>query len=320
MAGAAKLGASAALVAVLVTFAVTFAHTASAQCRNWSEGVSVGRLDTAKLPEASGVATSRTFPGRLYHVNDSGDGPFFYMTDLHGGNTETVRIEGFDAKDADVEALGIGPCRVGSCLFIGDIGDNHSTRESVRVLVVEEKRDYGGAVRPLQALTLIYPDGPHDAEGMAVHPNGDLYIVTKERLPELRVSPVKLFRLERDGWEGGGDEAHTLSLVSEIDFRRLITSPLDVLSLVPTALDIAPDGSRVLILTYGNAYEFYTDLATSSIGATAELKAGYDYATITLRRLPQQESISYLPDGRSFIYTTESRGGKAELVRVDCLD
>jgi hypothetical protein len=315
------------------------ANTAAAQlCTAWSEAVTLGRLDASLLPEASGVAASSRFPGRLYHVNDSGDGPFFYLTDMAGAATERVRILAFDAQGTDVEDLSLGPCGSdgddhgqgngqgndqgndqnnvqGSCLFIADIGDNLITRETLQVLVVQEAVAYHGSA-PLQGrVTLAYPDGPHDAEGFAVHPSGDFYLLTKARVSELRAAPARLYTLSRADWQEARG-AGTLRFVAAIDLRTLSGLPIDLLSHIATALDISADGERLLVLSYGNAYE----ILLASVLAGGALEPGRDYSRILLRRLPQQESIAYLPDGRSFVYSSEARGSAAELVRLNCLD
>jgi hypothetical protein len=71
--------------------------------------------------------------------------------------------------------------------------------------------------------------------------------------------------------------------------------------------------------SYQNALEFAVDL---SLGWPTQLTLGETYQTIPLRILPQQEAISYLDDGRSFIYSSEVRPpfNEAELIRVSCLD
>ena len=85
-----------------------------------------------------------------YRHLHSGDGPFFYITDIHGNHTQSVRIKGFDASSADFEDISIGPCSADkSCLFIGDIGDNFTARETIHLLVIEEKGEYVGPVVPL---------------------------------------------------------------------------------------------------------------------------------------------------------------------------
>jgi hypothetical protein len=296
--------------------------TLAGLCQNWSQGTTVGTLDHTIIHEASGLAASRKFPKRLYHVNDSGGGPFFYITNLQGNHTQSIRIQGFDASSADFEDISLGPCSANaSCLFIGDIGDNLIARETIQILVIEEKSEYAEPVVPLHKVTLTYPDRPHNAEGMAVHPNGDIYVLTKEvDLKQWRTFPAKLFKLERERWENSQGQVQTLTPVGEIDFPYLAAFPFGLLGHIVTAFDIAPDGSTFLALTYEYAFEFHLDLATSTLKPARELREGEHYRLIKLRLLPQQESISYLPGAKSFIYDTEFLGENAEIIRVDCLD
>ena len=237
-------------------------------CRQWNEGVKAGELK-APLAEASGVAASRQFPGRLYHINDSGDAGNFYITDLSGGDIRTVRVDGF--RPEDTEALGLGPCtgnaRV-SCLYIGDIGDNDRDRKSIEIILINEVRDFAKTVSPRARLHLRYPDGPHDSESMAVHPDGTIFVLTKER-------PAHLFK--------------TTSKASEQVLMPVTT--LDLGSPGPTDMSISDDGKRMLVLTYSDATEYTMDFKQQE--------------KIRLNFLQQQESVTYLPGSRSFIYTTE---------------
>ena len=164
-------------------------------CRSWDEGKKTGELSLTSIKEASGIAVSRKYPGRLYHVNDSGGGPYFYLTDMKGAGTQRVKIEGliYD-RSSDYEDLGLGRCGLNkSCLFIADIGDNREKREYARLILVEEKEDYASSVTPVSVIKLVYPDRAHNAEGLAVHPNGDVYVLTKEEnLDKLEAYPSRL--------------------------------------------------------------------------------------------------------------------------------
>jgi len=258
-------------------------------CHQWSEAVRAGELKS-QLQEESGVAASRRFPGRLYHINDSGDTGKFYITDADGGNTRAVRVAGFSPRDA--EALSLGRCPGAgagppSCLYLGDIGDNDEKRKSVEIAVVDEIREFPEAVKPRLRLTFRYPDGPHNAESMAVHPDGTIYILTKE-------TPARLFK---GSSLNGSSQAVALSAVTTI------TPGGD-----PTDMAISDDGMRLLVLTYKDAVEYSIDLNQQQ--------------KIPLNFLQQQESITYLPGSRSFIYTTERLFPLLPqwLMRVDCIE
>jgi len=310
-----------------------------ATCQQWGPGTPIGRLDTSKISEASGLSASQRFPNRLYHVNDSGGGAYFYLTDLYGNNTQSVRIAGFPNSDADFEDIGVGPCDTHShCLFIGDIGDNNKfdespTRKNIVILIIEEEKKFSKVVVPKHRITVVYPDGPHNAEGLAVHPNGDLFIVTKEfDLLEWESSSAKLFKLHRTQWEKNQNQVQSLTFVGEIDVPALMGPDSDLWDGMVTAFDIASDGNSFLLLTYGGAIEFFIDLSTPDLSLPRKFMEGRDYRLLDLKVLPQQEGIGYLPGSRSFIYGTELssrlfrllRGHrafdrKATLIRVDCL-
>jgi hypothetical protein len=185
--------------------------------------------------------------------------------------------------------------------------------------VIEEKAEYAESVTPVRRLLLRYPDGPRDAEGLAVHPNGDLFILSKEfSIRNMRSYPARLYRLQRGAWEKQGNDEHTLVFVAEIDLAQLTGGESFLLGELATDFAIAPDGKSFVVLTYQNAFEFAVDLSASNLPATGALNQGVDYQVIHLENLPQQEALSYV-NGDSFLYNTEFKGGKVEIRRVDCV-
>src|SRR5262245_35111214 len=110
-------------------------------CREWKMAEDIGELQV-EVKEASGVVASRKFPGRLYHINDSGAKGAFYVTNLNGRETITVSLI-IGGKPGDTEALSLGMCGNGSsCLYIGDIGDNERKRRTIEIIVVEEMQTF----------------------------------------------------------------------------------------------------------------------------------------------------------------------------------
>ncbi len=89
----------------------------------------------AELPEASGVAVSRRSPGRLWSHNDSGEARLVAL-DGRGAVTGRVLLSG--VKVEDWEAVAVGPCPAGSCIYIGDIGDNEAERKRITIHRVSE--------------------------------------------------------------------------------------------------------------------------------------------------------------------------------------
>jgi len=129
-----------------------------------------------ELPEGSGVAASQRSPGRFWAHNDSGE-PFVVALDSNGTVRGRVRVAG--AKVDDWEAVAVGPCPAGSCVYIGDIGDNDAKRRDVAIYRFPEPADASGAVDGADVFRARYPDGAHDAEALLVTPTGDILIVTK---------------------------------------------------------------------------------------------------------------------------------------------
>ncbi len=147
-----------------------------------------------ELPEASGIAASKRSPGRFWAVNDTGD-PVLVALDSTGTVIGRVRVPG--AKLEDWEAVAVGPCSGGSCIYIGDIGDNHAHRRYITIYRIPEPADPSGVPEHTDVFRARYPDGPNDAETLLVTPAGEVVIVTKGD-----TGPVGLYRLPSNARTG----------------------------------------------------------------------------------------------------------------------
>jgi phytase-like protein len=145
------------------------------------------RLD--ELGEASGIAASRRTPGTFWALNDSGQ-PVIYALDAMGKVTARVRLTG--ATVDDWEAITVGPCASGTCLYVGDIGDNNGSRKAITIYRLPEPAPGDSSAQP-DVIHATYPDGPQDAESLLVTPDGSLYIVTKGEK-----GSVALYRFPRE--------------------------------------------------------------------------------------------------------------------------
>ena len=161
------------------------------QCRPSGAVVKVN-----ELAEASGIAASRRTPGVLWALNDSGD-PVIYALDAKGAVTGHVRVTG--AQVEDWEAIAVGPCKSGSCLYVGDIGDNSGSRKQITIYRVPEPAVGDDMTAPAEVFHATYPDGPQDAESLVLTPDGSMYIVTKGEKRR-----VALYRFPRDLKSGPG--------------------------------------------------------------------------------------------------------------------
>jgi hypothetical protein len=127
------------------------------------------------LSEASGLAISRRTPGRLWTHNDSGQ-PVLVALDSRGAVAGHVRVAG--ARVEDWEAVAVGSCDAGSCVYIGDIGDNEAKRRRITVYQIPEPTHSSGTVTVSGVFHATYPDGAQDAESLFAAA-GKLYVVTK---------------------------------------------------------------------------------------------------------------------------------------------
>lgn len=143
-----------------------------------------------ELGEASGISASRRTPGAFWALNDSGQ-PVIYALDAMGRITGRVRLTG--ATVDDWEAIAVGPCGSGSCLYVGDIGDNNGTRKQITIYRVPEPAIGQDTTAAAEAFHARYPDRPQDAESLVLTPDGSLYIVTKGEK-----GSVALYRFPRE--------------------------------------------------------------------------------------------------------------------------
>jgi hypothetical protein len=129
-----------------------------------------------ELPEGSGLAASRRTPGRFWSHNDSGK-PVLFALDGNGRVVGRLAIAG--AEVDDWEAIAVGPCPSGSCIYVADIGDNKAKRAGIAVYRIAEPAEPSGTAKVERVFQATYPDGAHDAESLLVTPEGRLAIVTK---------------------------------------------------------------------------------------------------------------------------------------------
>ena len=194
------------LAFVLSSSGAIAAQQDAAQCRPAGPLVKV-----AGLSEASGLAVSRRVPGRLWSHNDSGE-PVVVALDARGSVTGRIRLMG--AAVEDWEAIAVGPCGTGSCLHVGDIGDNEANRKRITIYRLPEPDGASGSASVADVFHATYPDGAHDAEALLIGGEGRIHIVTKGDTGPVAVYrfPAQLksgatVKLERLGSGGGkGDE------------------------------------------------------------------------------------------------------------------
>lgn len=272
-------------------FTLPAAH--ALECAQWDRAVHLGDLDDM-VHESSGMETSTLVPGRLYHTNDSGDGPTVYVTDAQGQSVRKVQVQDFDPKDTEDLSVGTCPQGTSSCLYLADIGDNLKRRSSIQIAILEEAKLGAKAARPLNVVKVRYPEGAQNAESMAVHPSGDAYIITK------REGGGRIYRIPKANLML---KETTAELMGSVQF-----SDGDALA---TGMDISEDGSSFLLLTYQDVLHFNVDLSRMQKGRGL----GREAQEVGIEALKKQEAVAF-NGPKSFLYTTE---GDSPLMRASCL-
>lgn len=251
------------------------------------------------ITESSGVAVSRRHPGVLWTHNDSGDGPFLYAVSTDGALL--ARFEVVNASAVDWEDIALGPCPRSDdpCLYVGDTGDNLHVRKSVHLYVIPEPSTWttGGLrerVLAVRDIRLRYQDGPQDVEALAVTPQGAVLLATKGRS-----GPIRLYRVMRDQLE-----ADSLRLAPWVTLDAALQRSM---GRQVTGAAVSPDGTRLVIRTYGEILFF-----------TLEREGATPMGGCWLGGWEQGEAVDFLDDS-TLVLTSESVFGRhGRISRVRC--
>jgi hypothetical protein len=275
----------------------------------YGKPVHLADLEDKAIDESSGIVASRRHPNFYWTHNDSGDGPFLYAFDRRGGKRGTWRVTNAKAYDWEDIAAGPGGQPGQSFLYVGDIGDNDKERREIIVYRVAEpvitdadadtNRFEPQQTQPAEAIHLRYANGKHDAEALAVHPiTGDLYVITKTRNTTSAAAVYKLAA------PFSTSTINTLEKVGEIRLPSLFPGMI-------TGADISPDGRKIILCDYFNAYEM--SLPEGSSGSFDDIWK-QPVAVVRLGTREQGEAVCYRLDGQAILATSEN--SPAALIEV----
>jgi hypothetical protein len=211
-------------------------------------------LTNPEIDEASGIAAGIASPGVVYVQNDSGDEARFFALDGRTGRTlATYSVP--DATNVDWEDLAVAPDAQGvPSIWLADIGDNTAVRSEVRIYRVDEphvdRTGTGGttATSAPQVWRLRYPDGPRDAESLAVSPAGAAVIVSKSLSGASQVFAVPA--------RPDADRVQTVRALGSIRFTFTGTpgGPNLFGQLTATGAALSRKGTLLAVRTYTDAY------------------------------------------------------------------
>ncbi|MBM0260103.1 hypothetical protein JNW89_28840, partial [Micromonospora sp. 4G55] len=275
------LGATVASTGVALAAPVTSAPAPKKRCT----------VTDPRLDELSGLVTTKT---GYITVNDSAQQDnrkrVFYL-DTKCRVTKEVRYSG--AGPFDTEDLAVSPDR--KTLWIADIGDNPGKDRRSRIAVWS--MPIGGGKEPVLH-RMSYPEQkPHDAEALLIGADGLPLVITKVPSGKAEIyTPTGKLRT-------GDTDPVPMKKVGEISLPETTTdNPMNIFGRVAiTGAARSPDGSKVVLRTYADAFE-YTVTGDDIVAALTTGKP-----LVTPLADPFGEAISYTPDGKTFL--TVSDGG-----------
>jgi hypothetical protein len=231
-----------------------------------------------QIEEASGIADSRTHPGALWVIEDSGNPPQLILLGHDGKVQQKFLLPNATNRDWEDVVLSDG------YIYIGDIGDNNQKYSAYKIYKVPEPSANATEITSYETIQFAYPDGPHDAEGFLVEPqSGDIYLITK------RDATAQVYKLKAPH---STTTINTAEKVGQLQFTGVVSAAL------------APDGSKLLVKTYTALYQFSRQ-HNESPGATLR----HTPQKVAYEAEPQGEAVCFKLDGTGYFTLSEQLMG-----------
>jgi hypothetical protein len=234
------------------------------------------------IPEASGIADSKTFSDHLWVIEDSGNPPKLFLLKYEGSVSDSFLIDGATNRDWEDVAVGPGPDNDLSYLYVGDIGDNSSQYPTCTIYRMPEPKSLADdKITDFDRIEFAYPDGPHDAEAFMVDDaTKDIYVITK------RDAVSKIYKIP---YPQDTDNINQAVFVSDLAYSGVVSSTLSA------------SGTEVMVKTYTELF-YYSRTAKEGLAITLG-KAPTD--TLAYQLEPQGEAVSFANDNSGFFTLSE---------------
>jgi hypothetical protein len=257
----------------------------------------------ARVAEISGIAASRRDDDLFWVNNDSHAGPTLYALGSDGRIRAEVAVQG--QANIDWEDLAGYTLDGEPMLLIADTGDNGGMRSELALIALVEPELVPGqattSVTPRWVLRFRWPDGPRDCEAVAVDAVArEVLLLSKKRVP------AQLFRIPLAAAANPGIVAVAEQIAS---IPKLPQPSAAELARDPgywryrgqiSAMDVSPDGLRMLVLSYRDAYLYDRRPGEAWRDALAR-----PWRALGLPGLPQAEAIAFDRNGEAIWVTTE---------------
>ncbi|HUQ64963.1 MAG TPA: hypothetical protein VM101_02340 [Flavitalea sp.] len=218
---------------------------------------------TRPIPEASGIADSKTFVDHLWVLEDSGNPARLYLLKHEGYVTDSFLLDGGVNRDWEDIALAKGPDEGVNYLYIGDIGDNDLKYASYNIYRMPEPKNFNDVITGYDSINFMYPDGPHDAEALMIDDNTkDIYVITK------RDATSKVYRIP---YPQDTQNMNQAQFVSDLPFAGVVSATLSLA------------GTEVIVKTYTTLF-YYARIAKEGL-------------TVTLGKNPT-DTLAYQPESQ----------------------
>ncbi|MFY1669312.1 hypothetical protein ACN27G_05055 [Plantactinospora sp. WMMB334] len=272
------LGLTLGLVGATLGFGAVAASAAA--------GKKVCTITDERMTELSGlIATSSGYVA----INDGSDDPARERVFLLDTKCKLKKVVQYASNPRDPEDLALSAD--GKTVWIADTGDNDSER---RTSVVLWSMPLSGASKPVLHRLTFPGNKRHDAEALLIGPDDVPLIITKS------TGKAEIYRPTAE-LAKNNDEGVPLEKAGEIALPKSSTAnPFGGAGRVTiTGAARSPDGKRVALRTYADAFEWDVegdDVVKSLTTGKPRMTALAD---------PFGEAISYTPDGKSFLTVSD---------------
>jgi hypothetical protein len=283
-------------IKIILPIVITLFFAAYAEHKFAQQKLNItGRLQNKQMDEISGIAASGIHDGIYYVHNDSGDTSRFFAITPEGKIKSTIYFKGdlrfkFGVHDCEDIAVGPGPVKGKSYVYVGDIGDNVSIYRNITVYRIEEQKSWTGGDSIIHAnavpIHFTYPDGARDAETLMIDPIEKLIYIVSKRTDSVTVYTSPLNFKAND----------TLVLTKRCKLFFNGFRPFKWI----TAGDISKDGQQVLLKDYVKVY-YWKRNNNEPIWKTMQRKP----VELPYQQEKQGEAIGFTPDGKGYYTTSE---------------
>lgn len=282
---------------IILIFALLFSTEALAgfdRCKITSQEVL--KDPNHLLPEISGIVPSRVNAGVYWVQNDSGNPAEIYGITAAGDIVEQIKV---NATNRDWEDITLGKCQQGGddCIYVSDAGNNNKDRTVFQIYEVREPKT-GSKFRKVKSSANKYEfsyddNGTYNSEAFAYNKaDGHFYLVRKS-----------------------GNNSVLYVLPKPLN-SSMVAKPLcqfDTKGGAVTAMDISADGTRILLRTNTDVFQFQddevgTDICKSKISSENYGSLGYNEH--------QGEALAYINNDTGFISMSE--GWNPRVYVFDC--